>query len=53
MVAHMITKLPEQYRLLVVGLQLTTNTYKVEEIQKQVRDYWNRYVKSEGNATEG
>ena len=53
MVAHIITKLPEQYRPLVVGLQLTTNTYKVKEIQKQVRDYWNRYVKSEGNATEG
>ncbi len=53
MVAHMITKLPEQYRPLVAGFQLTTNTYKVEEIQKQVRDYWNRYVKGDGTAMKG
>jgi hypothetical protein len=38
---------------LVVGLQLTTSTYKVEEIQKQVRDYWNRYVKGDGSSMKG
>ena len=53
LVAHRITKLPKQYRPLVVGLQLTTNTYKVEEIQKQVTVYWNReerWTRNEGRS---
>jgi hypothetical protein len=47
MVAHIITKLPEKYRPLVVGLKLSTTTYTVESIEKEVRDFWNRYVKDE------
>jgi hypothetical protein len=49
-VAHIITKLPEVYRPLVVGLKLSSTTYGVEDIQKEVRDFWNRYVKGKGNS---
>ena len=41
-VEHIITKLPESYRPLVVGLKLSSTEYSVEDIQKEVRDFWNR-----------
>ncbi len=47
MVAHIITKLPEKYQPLVVGLKLFTTTNTVESIEKEVRDFWNCYVKDE------
>jgi hypothetical protein len=45
-VAHIITKLPESYRPLVVGLKLSSTVYSVEDIQKEVRDFWNRFIKN-------
>jgi hypothetical protein len=52
MVAHIITKLPEKYRPLVVGLKLST-TYTVKSIEKEVRDFWNRYVKEDAPSGKG
>ena len=53
MVAHVITKLPEAYRPLVVGLKLSSTSYEVEQIEKEIRDFWNRYVKSEAPSGKG
>ncbi len=48
MVAHVITKLPaEAYRPLVVGLKLSTTSYGVEHLEKDICDFWNCYVKNE------
>ena len=52
-VAHIITKLPESYRPLVVGLKLSSTEYSVEDIQKEVRDFWNRFIKDDQPNSKG